>query len=107
MRQTQRLAADEARDARGRSRGRARARSSRWRSGSQESTVVDHAVPVDQEVEGDDRRDDEKREDAEERLPAGPEARQEGADPGRALPDEVADRALHVGERLRRRRAAR
>ena len=35
----------------------------------------DHAVPVDEQVEGDDRRHDEEGEDADERLAAGPQAR--------------------------------
>ena len=40
---------------------------------------ADHVVPVDEHVEGDDRRHDEQREDADERLPAGPQATQEAA----------------------------
>ena len=75
---------------------------SRLRTGTQASTERDHAVPIDEEVEGDDRRHDEKREDADERLSAGPQAAQE-AERARLPPcfDEVADGALHVGERLR------
>ena len=61
---------------------------------------ADHPVPVDQHVEGDDRRHDEKREHADERLPAGPQAAQERRRSRPRPADEVADRALHVGERL-------
>ena len=50
-----------------------------------------HAIPVDEHVEGHHRRHDQQGEDADQRLPAGPQALQERSDPGDALADEVAD----------------
>ena len=56
----------------------------------------DHPVPVDQNVEGDDGRDDQKREEAEHRGAAGHEPAQSVDEPLRALGDEVADRFLNL-----------
>jgi hypothetical protein len=60
----------------------------------------DHAVPVDEEVEGHHRRHDEEREHAHHRLAAAPDRAGEGGHPIGALPDEIADGALQLIEGL-------
>ena len=42
-------------------------RVSRWSSGSQLSSFGDHPVPVDENIEGDDGRDDQERQEIEQR----------------------------------------
>jgi hypothetical protein len=73
----------------------------------------DHVVPVDEQVERDDRRHHHQRQDAEQRLPAGPERAEKIAEPRRAPADHGAELSLQVGQRqvdaqpVEKRRAAR
>ena len=51
----------------------------------------EHAVPVVEQIEGDDRRHHDEADDADERPPAGPDGGDDGGDPGRALRDDLVD----------------
>ena len=57
----------------------------------------DHAFPVDQDVEGDHRGDDQEREETEDRRAAGDQRLERADQPLRALRDEIADRRLDFG----------
>jgi hypothetical protein len=56
----------------------------------------DHLVPVEQHVEGDDRRDDDQRHEIDQRLPLRPQRADETGENLSALPDEIGDRLLHL-----------
>ena len=59
----------------------------------------DHPVPVDQNIKGDDRRDDQEREEIEQRRSARHQPSECVEKPLRALRDEVADRFLNLRAR--------
>ena len=58
--------------------------------------LVDHAVPIDEDIEGHDRHDDDDGEKRYQRAAAGPEALDECTEPRRTLRHEFADRLAEI-----------